>query len=1024
MFTTKIISPESALNPFAEENMKRTSLIVALLVLTSLLFAGLGFLPEARATTLYVGGAGPGNYTTIQAAVDDANPGDVVFVYGGTYYENVQISKSLFMIGEDMNWTAIDGSGSGPVVEITADWVNISGFTITGGRGSDARAAGVEIDSVRSVSLVDNNISLNDGPGIRLSSSNDIVISGNMMIENGLYLRGSLPEHWNSHSIDTTNTVDGKPVHYWRNSIGGVVPGGAGQIILANCTGVTIQNQEVSNKSVGIAIGYSSDTTLSNNSAHYYSLPGIILSNSRNNTLIHNRASSIRLDYSDGNVIADNNLSGGIHVGNSNGNMIDNNTASNGGYGVVVGGSKNIVTNNTVSRNYWYGILVGGFMNTIRNNTMIESGIALIGDRVEDWIFHDISTSNTVNGKPVHYWRSTIGGTVPSGAGQVILANCTNVTIENQDVSDGSVGIQLGFSSGISIINNTVTSNGRYGIELYSSDNNTLRSNVVSENMFGVHLYNSEGNLLSMNIISSTNLKGLLLSESDNNVVIGNVISDSSPGIQVDSSDNNSIADNDFISNHGHGVRLISSRWNMIYHNNFIGNVAQAHDDDVMRRNHWNNTYPIAGNYWSNYWGDDEFSGSNQDQPGSDGIGDTAHKIHMDIIVYDRYPLMNPRIDGTPPEAGFVLINGQVSREYVLPDLPPLMLTAILDDSHTGGFAIGGAYYTPGAYDLASVSTMLPSDGSFDSPVEAAYAEIPSPAREGIYDYCVHPWDVQGNLNTSSAACARLILYSAPSSPLMDEARLTGTNLRDIDVRWYKSADDGSGENDVVRYDVFQSYDLTGPYTLAGSVPATGQPVYGWTCGGCGEGNPSNHFFYVEANDSVLQTRSPNKVGKFTRPLSKGPNLISVPLIQSISSIGTVLQTVRYDSVWFYDSSSQEWKWYMTSKDYKRGLWNVYGSTGLWVNVTEDSNLTIAGVVPAQTTIHLYEGWNLVSYPSFNSSYTVADLKVETGATRVEGYDSAPPYFLRVLGDADVLQAGYAYWIRVDADIDWMIEVS
>ncbi len=37
--------------------------------------------------TLYVGGSGPGNYTKIQDAIDNASDGDTVFVYNGTYHE-------------------------------------------------------------------------------------------------------------------------------------------------------------------------------------------------------------------------------------------------------------------------------------------------------------------------------------------------------------------------------------------------------------------------------------------------------------------------------------------------------------------------------------------------------------------------------------------------------------------------------------------------------------------------------------------------------------------------------------------------------------------------------------------------------------------------------------------------------------------------------------------------------------------------------------------------------------------------
>ena len=48
--------------------------------------------------TLYVGGDGPGNYSTIQDAIDDAVDGDTVFVYSGIY-DRVCIQKSISLIG-------------------------------------------------------------------------------------------------------------------------------------------------------------------------------------------------------------------------------------------------------------------------------------------------------------------------------------------------------------------------------------------------------------------------------------------------------------------------------------------------------------------------------------------------------------------------------------------------------------------------------------------------------------------------------------------------------------------------------------------------------------------------------------------------------------------------------------------------------------------------------------------------------------------------------------------------------------
>lgn len=40
--------------------------------------------PLGRGDILYVGGSGPGNYSKIQDAIDDASKGDTVFVYNGT----------------------------------------------------------------------------------------------------------------------------------------------------------------------------------------------------------------------------------------------------------------------------------------------------------------------------------------------------------------------------------------------------------------------------------------------------------------------------------------------------------------------------------------------------------------------------------------------------------------------------------------------------------------------------------------------------------------------------------------------------------------------------------------------------------------------------------------------------------------------------------------------------------------------------------------------------------------------------
>ena len=90
-------------------NMKLKVISVFLFVFL-ISFAPLGISEEpVFSSTLYVGGSGPGNYSSIQSAIDAASDGDTVFVYSGTYSEPITIEKKLNLIGEEKTTTIIDG---------------------------------------------------------------------------------------------------------------------------------------------------------------------------------------------------------------------------------------------------------------------------------------------------------------------------------------------------------------------------------------------------------------------------------------------------------------------------------------------------------------------------------------------------------------------------------------------------------------------------------------------------------------------------------------------------------------------------------------------------------------------------------------------------------------------------------------------------------------------------------------------------------------------------------------------------
>ena len=81
--------------------------------------------------TIYVDDDGGADYTNIQDAIDAASDGDTIFIYDGTYIENIVIDKSINLIGEDKHTVIIDGDELDTVITITHEYVDIREVTIT-----------------------------------------------------------------------------------------------------------------------------------------------------------------------------------------------------------------------------------------------------------------------------------------------------------------------------------------------------------------------------------------------------------------------------------------------------------------------------------------------------------------------------------------------------------------------------------------------------------------------------------------------------------------------------------------------------------------------------------------------------------------------------------------------------------------------------------------------------------------------------------------------------------------------------
>lgn len=139
----------------------------------------------------------PEDFPTIQEAINAASLGDTVFVAKNrVYFENVKITKSLWLVGEDKSTTIIDGrfvktpdrSSNGILVQCHD--VTIYGFTI---RNSEAN--GIYIDHVEDSSITISNTIINNslGSGIRVVGSKITLLNNTILLNlnHGIYAYGS-----------------------------------------------------------------------------------------------------------------------------------------------------------------------------------------------------------------------------------------------------------------------------------------------------------------------------------------------------------------------------------------------------------------------------------------------------------------------------------------------------------------------------------------------------------------------------------------------------------------------------------------------------------------------------------------------------------------------------------------------------------------------------------------------------------------------------------------------------------------
>jgi len=165
----------------------------------------------------------PQDFPTIQEAINNATNGDTIQVNPGTYHENIIINKTLTLIGKNKTTTTINANKNGHAIQITANNITITGFTIKNSSQNQlSTGAAVLLNSVINTKIT-NNIITNNQHGISLQNSNNTLIVGNTIKNNviGIQIAQNSGNNTLYHNNLINNTqqtqIETTLINHWDN---------------------------------------------------------------------------------------------------------------------------------------------------------------------------------------------------------------------------------------------------------------------------------------------------------------------------------------------------------------------------------------------------------------------------------------------------------------------------------------------------------------------------------------------------------------------------------------------------------------------------------------------------------------------------------------------------------------------------------------------------------------------------------------------------------------------------------------
>lgn len=381
--------------------------------------------------------------------------------------------------------------------------------------------------------------------------------------------------------IDTSNTINGKPLYYLveQSDLLFDETMEIGFLGLVRCSNVSIKNCEFSNNFQGMVLVGTKHCLIEN--CRFYNNDGHGLYS------ISSWANTVK------NCTLQNSFFAGIYMYTSFNNLIENCSSFDSSAGVRLEYSPyNTILQQTVDRCRIGVLFISSHGNVLKENTLSFCGLKVDGDSLAQYI-NDVDSSNTVNGNPVYYYVNETNLTIASDAGEVVLINCSNCTVSHLTINHTSVAIELAYSSRNIISHNTLCCNSDAAIDLDGSDNNDniIEGNIIRENSYGIDVDSSDGTVIQGNTLIDTG-PGVSFDSCSGGIISGNSIQNCYYGMFFDRSPLNILTDNLILNSSVFGLYLLSSSKNVLRSNGMIncslmvyGNLLPEYLNDVDTSN-------------------------------------------------------------------------------------------------------------------------------------------------------------------------------------------------------------------------------------------------------------------------------------------------------------------------------------------------------------------------------------------------------------------------------------------------------